>query len=116
MLYGYVNKNYLLFRNNENGSLELPKLKRKARAVSNYYKAYPITNLCDIIEIKNNTIEQKKNYECTICFEEISLNAAIRAIPCKHIFHLECLDVWVIQQNPFCPLCRFDICGHYINR
>ena len=46
---------------------------------------------------------------CTICQEEIELNAKCRKMPaCKHIFHVECIDTWIAIRK-HCPNCRSDI-------
>ena len=46
---------------------------------------------------------------CTICQEEIKLNAKCRKMPaCKHIFHMECIGKWKKESNQ-CPNCRCKI-------
>ena len=46
---------------------------------------------------------------CTICQEEIKLNAKCRKMPaCKHIFHMECIGKWKKESHQ-CPNCRCKI-------
>jgi len=42
---------------------------------------------------------------CTICLHEYKSEDALRKLPCKHSYHLECIDRWLLQVNQ-CPLCR----------
>ncbi|OMJ14507.1 E3 ubiquitin-protein ligase [Smittium culicis] len=47
--------------------------------------------------------------ECLICFDSINPGEIIRGIPCTHVFHKDCLDVWLISRLGSCPTCRFDL-------
>ena len=42
--------------------------------------------------------------ECTICLEAIEKEHPIRNFPCKHYFHLSCIDKW-LKDHSTCPLC-----------
>ncbi|KAL8435585.1 hypothetical protein Efla_004828 [Eimeria flavescens] len=44
---------------------------------------------------------------CAICFEEFSPSVLVRVLPCRHIFHMSCLDTW-FQRSAMCPLCMHD--------
>ncbi|XP_059317531.1 RING-H2 finger protein ATL1-like [Lycium ferocissimum] len=47
--------------------------------------------------------------ECAVCLNEFQENEKLRVIPnCGHIFHIDCIDVW-LQNNANCPLCRNSI-------
>lgn len=41
--------------------------------------------------------------ECTICCE--ALGTGLCATPCGHVFHMECMQRWVVQKA-CCPLCK----------
>ena len=43
--------------------------------------------------------------DCLICRERIERG---KKLPCSHVFHLECLRMW-LQHQQTCPLCRADI-------
>uniref|UniRef100_A0A286XHV5 Ring finger protein 133 n=1 Tax=Cavia porcellus TaxID=10141 RepID=A0A286XHV5_CAVPO len=45
---------------------------------------------------------------CIICFEPYKPNDTIRILICKHIFHKNCIDPWILSHGT-CPVCKFDI-------
>ncbi|XP_058745060.1 NEP1-interacting protein 1-like [Vicia villosa] len=43
---------------------------------------------------------------CSICFQDLEDGELVRMLPkCSHIYHLECIDKWLVQQGS-CPICR----------
>jgi len=48
--------------------------------------------------------------ECCICMEEINEN--VYDLPCSHIFHERCLELWA-EKNYDCPYCRQNILEHH---
>jgi hypothetical protein len=61
----------------------------------------------------------EEDENCTICFAPLLDGDRVGAIPCDHIFHAECLKMWLKRRN-VCPLCqtkdvatpRFDKVDH----
>lgn len=45
---------------------------------------------------------------CGICTEDIKPTSIIRAIPCRHMFHIACLDR-ALEDRSTCPICRSNI-------
>jgi len=45
--------------------------------------------------------------ECAICFESLDSNL-IASVSCGHIFHENCLKLWIKKNHSVCPLCRND--------
>lgn len=45
---------------------------------------------------------------CTICLCDYSAGDSLRALPCRHEFHLQCIDQW-LNSNVYCPLCKQDV-------
>ncbi|OQV12876.1 hypothetical protein BV898_12895 [Hypsibius exemplaris] len=47
---------------------------------------------------------------CTICLDEFKPTDLIHAIlPCQHVFHQVCIDLWLRKGKLVCPLCRRKI-------
>ena len=51
-------------------------------------------------------INNKKDFECTICLETIKLNEDINTLKCGHIFHYKCIEKLIIHNFNKCPNCR----------
>ena len=43
---------------------------------------------------------------CAICVEEFKSNDQLRVLPCKHFFHIKCIDEWLTNHSDMCPLCK----------
>ncbi|KAJ2766474.1 hypothetical protein IWQ57_004345, partial [Coemansia nantahalensis] len=46
--------------------------------------------------------------ECGICMDEYSAGDMVLTLPCKHLYHEECIDHW-LKMNGTCPICRTRI-------
>lgn len=57
------------------------------------------------IQYPNDTVLEKET-DCSICFEKIEAGEKIYNIPCKHIFHKECMTKWIQRRKKTCPMCR----------
>ncbi|XP_028618362.1 E3 ubiquitin-protein ligase RNF133 [Grammomys surdaster] len=45
---------------------------------------------------------------CVICFEAYKPNEIVRILTCKHFFHKNCVDPWILAHGT-CPMCKCDI-------
>ncbi|GJM88109.1 hypothetical protein PR202_ga04136 [Eleusine coracana subsp. coracana] len=43
--------------------------------------------------------------ECTVCLKDFDELDKLRAMPCAHAFHQDCIFRW-LRRNATCPLCR----------
>ncbi|KAJ7531307.1 hypothetical protein O6H91_14G039600 [Diphasiastrum complanatum] len=46
--------------------------------------------------------------QCAVCKDEFDLGAEVRKMPCKHMYHGECILPWLAQHNS-CPVCRHEL-------
>jgi len=64
-----------------------------------------VRRLCPLTKLEDPHFSE----ECSICMGEINSVAdggeSLRRLPCCHLFHADCIDVWIAAGNP-CPMCR----------
>jgi len=51
-----------------------------------------------------NANETYLNEQCTICMETYTLGQQLKLLPCKHIFHLNCIEIYLKEFSVQCPL------------
>ncbi|KAG7344008.1 ring-like zinc finger domain containing protein [Nitzschia inconspicua] len=53
---------------------------------------------------------------CAICLDEFESKEKVRILPCKHRFHEDCLVPWLTERHSSCPLCKFDVLQHVLEK
>lgn len=43
--------------------------------------------------------------KCAVCLNEFKPSSKCALLPCKHQFHVNCIERWLIRRNA-CPICR----------
>lgn len=64
-----------------------------------------------IDEANRQYIQQYRDV-CPICLEEFHYGDVVKILPCKHVFHMDCLDPWFLEQNASCPVCKKGLTKH----
>jgi hypothetical protein len=57
---------------------------------------------------------QTDEKSCSICLDEFVPESKLYTIPCKHLFHTDCLKDWVAE-NYKCPVCRCEIAKYKVD-
>ncbi|CAM9475909.1 unnamed protein product [Ectocarpus fasciculatus] len=48
------------------------------------------------------------NASCSVCLFEYYVDEAVTLLPCGHLYHTECIDIWM-RDHVDCPYCRADM-------
>lgn len=59
--------------------------------------------------VKYKDLLPNDTVNCMICFDEFKGEDEVRLLGCKHFFHPECIDRWLIGHSNCCPYCRLEI-------
>jgi len=73
--------------------------------IENYNKNNKFSKLSK--KVISDDIDSLLN-ECSICLEEFKVGDTIITLPCNHIYHKKCIEIWA-ENNNNCPLCRVII-------
>jgi hypothetical protein len=58
-------------------------------------------------KIPTKKYQKSDKYDtCPICLNEYEEGVKIRLLPCEHVYHIECIDKWLLRNNRVCPVCK----------
>ncbi|EPZ34134.1 hypothetical protein ROZALSC1DRAFT_31363 [Rozella allomycis CSF55] len=46
---------------------------------------------------------------CPICLDDFKKDMDLKQLPCRHLFHVECIDSWLLNHKNFCPMCKLPV-------
>ena len=75
----------------------------------------PLEDVVNILDEKEHEkitkykLEQKNDMDCTICMGSLDEGEDVAILPCKHLFHDECIDTYLKKYNYICPVCRCEV-------
>ncbi|KAG2258315.1 hypothetical protein Bca4012_021567 [Brassica carinata] len=60
------------------------------------------------VKITQKHLKSSSDSHCPVCKEEFELKSEAKQMPCKHVYHSECIVPWLVQHNT-CPVCRKEL-------
>ncbi|KAL0316719.1 UNVERIFIED_CONTAM: putative E3 ubiquitin-protein ligase RHC1A [Sesamum radiatum] len=63
------------------------------------------TSINALPTIKISKKHVRADSTCAICQERFELGSQVRKLPCKHLYHSDCIVSW-LEQRSTCPVCR----------
>ena len=110
-LYNRINNNYNI-NFDESDSFLLFDLLSNSSQDNNIKKIISKEDLNNYkINIFNN-IDKKKcifSENCSICYTDFQKNDFVRIMGCKHIYHKDCIDQWLLRYENTCPICKKNL-------
>ncbi|KAL5714020.1 RING-type E3 ubiquitin transferase [Ranunculus cassubicifolius] len=75
-------------------------------ALGNRPASKAAVELMPTIEIGDDHVMGESH--CAVCKEDFEIGSEAKEMPCKHIYHMDCIQPWLSMRNT-CPLCRHEL-------
>lgn len=67
-------------------------------------------------DLKGHNCDEEKEEICSICLVEYEGEDAVSKLGrCGHVFHLNCIEQWILRNQFSCPLCRSFLFSHHVH-
>ncbi|KAJ1570013.1 hypothetical protein HK096_005907, partial [Nowakowskiella sp. JEL0078] len=58
----------------------------------------------------SSKVKENDPTECIICLDDFVDGIEVRVLPCRHEFHIPCIDKWLLHRKRTCPICKQETC------
>lgn len=73
-------------------------------------KAHPLARRLSTPSSTGATSTAWSQATCPICLDDFEANETkVRELPCRHIFHPDCIDQFLLQNSSLCPMCKQSV-------
>ncbi|KAL6861698.1 hypothetical protein ACP4OV_017398 [Aristida adscensionis] len=60
------------------------------------------------VSVSADMMQADGGAQCAVCMDDFHLGASAKQLPCKHVFHKDCILPW-LDLHSSCPVCRFEL-------
>ncbi|CAG8573564.1 2724_t:CDS:2 [Funneliformis caledonium] len=85
---------------------DLPKVLPSAH-IKNSSHSRSISTGSSLSALTSNKV-QDGQLTCPICLDDFESGVELRVLPCHHQYHKICIDPWLLDISPLCPMCKTD--------
>ena len=90
-----------------------PQAQRPAAAVAEDTKRALEEIPVVVVQVTPDPAGSDEPGECAVCLAEYAGGEEVRVLPaCRHGFHRDCVDRWLLTRAPTCPVCRAPVAAH----
>ena len=75
------------------------------------HKTSPLVRRSSVPVMSTNTVFTSWSQStCPICLDDFEPNETkVRELPCRHIFHPDCIDTFLLRNSSLCPMCKQSV-------
>eukprot|EP01127_Copromyxa_protea_P024283 TRINITY_DN9469_c0_g2_i7.p1 TRINITY_DN9469_c0_g2~~TRINITY_DN9469_c0_g2_i7.p1 ORF type:complete len:120 (+),score=15.69 TRINITY_DN9469_c0_g2_i7:834-1193(+) len=82
--------------------------KQTGVAVISKIEAKKLNDLSELKQGREVKEGDKTDEQCSICLEEFEVGCEYKTLPCFHVYHSTCIDIWLKEARQ-CPICKKDV-------